>query len=148
MHEKHEDHDESDELNLDLMDREETAPQHDEGGEENKVAKPHETECPICCDTAEMVVPYGYGHCGTVCTHEACTTCWDRYIDGQLPRCREENMLRATCMFCPKALPQRMVLETCGTAAKLADQLERRFRLEENTLYPQELQVNCKRLGR
>ena len=105
-------------------------------------------ECPVCCERAALIMPeQKAGPYMTACFHAACEACWSKWIEGQLARCAAEKVLRATCIFCPKSLPQRMVFQLSPAACQLAEQIEHRFRLQESQLYPTCMQVDCKAVG-
>jgi len=63
----------------------------------------------------------------------------------QLPACRAKKQLRVKCFGCAKMMSQRTVLENSAAAADLACQLERREILQRNDLYPESVQVECRR---
>ncbi|EOD14798.1 hypothetical protein EMIHUDRAFT_432650 [Emiliania huxleyi CCMP1516] len=96
--------------------------------------------CPICCTaTAKLVAS------APACACHACHACVERWVAMQLPACRAKKQLRVKCFGCAKMMSQRTVLENSAAAADLACQLERREILQRNDLYPESVQVECRR---
>jgi len=83
----------------------------------------------------------------SACEHGACKPCWEQWCELQLPVCRAERQLRVRCLdpSCGKSVPQRMVFEVCPKTRKLAEDLDKRFHLQNNSLFPEEWQVDCPR---
>mmetsp|Transcript_57756 Transcript_57756/g.101148 ORF Transcript_57756/g.101148 Transcript_57756/m.101148 type:complete len:200 (+) Transcript_57756:110-709(+) len=106
--------------------------------------------CPICSEESSLLVNEVWaGEWQATCMHGACEQCLRQWVDTQVPRCRARRQLRIPCFEsgCRKTVPQRLVLHVSSRAQHLADELERRFDLERNALYPQAAQVNCPRPG-
>lgn len=107
------------------------------------------TQCPVCCETVarkDIVAPADYAGGHNACSHEACGTCWTKWIEsGPLEKARAEKCLRVRCYACTKNLPQKMVLEVSTEGTALMENLERRFKLTQSTLFPAIMQVECKR---
>merc|ERR1712124_71860 len=96
--------------------------------------------CPICCTAAAKLV----ANAPAWACH-ACNACVERWVAMQLPACRAKKQLRVKCFGCAKMMSQRTVLENSAAAADLACQLERREILQRNDLYPESVQVECRR---
>jgi len=105
--------------------------------------------CTVCAEHSLALL------CNSPCGHRACQTCWARWGGSQLERysgSRQQRteqsswrLLRIGC-FAPGceqlvALPFQRHLEQRSQA--LAGTMGRRRRLQENTLYPAAVQVDC-----
>ena len=88
-------------------------------------------ECPICCTSVPESTIH-YADTGAACGHGACVTCWKTWVDSQLPACRRNFQIRVRCMACPRTLDQSLVFEVSEAACKLAENLHRRFQLQDN----------------
>ena len=101
--------------------------------------------CPICCDSVvKLVYPYDYStQTSQYCDHGICSSCLATWIDCQLRSCRAQRQLRIRCVACDKFLPQKVVLESSKAASGLAEELEKRFRLQSNPFYAVDMQVDC-----
>ena len=55
--------------------------------------------------------------------------------------------MRATCMVCPKTLPQKLLLQISASARQLTEQIELRATLQANQLFPPSMQVECRQAG-
>ena len=97
--------------------------------------------CPVCCES----VFEGKLCSMDDCSCSACDECIRRWIDVQLPVCRNNKMLRISCIGCTKMMSQKMVLAISPAAAILASQLDHRMSLQANKLYPSYMQVECPR---
>jgi hypothetical protein len=53
-------------------------------------------------------------------------------------------MIRVQCFGCRKMLPQKLVFKVSDQMLKLADDLDRRERLQCNDLFPEVMQVECR----
>ena len=103
-------------------------------------------ECPICCTSVPESTIH-YADTGAACGHGACVTCWKTWVDSQLPACRRNFQIRVRCMACPRTLDQSLVFEVSEAACKLAENLHRRFQLQDNPLFPECMQVECRKAG-
>lgn len=105
------------------------------------------TECPICCETdKEVLVMEEYsGKFHSACSCQACIDCVRKWVDESLPACKRGKMLRVQCFGCTKTLPQRVVMECSTSATQLASELERRWKLQKNDMFPECMQVECRR---
>lgn len=105
--------------------------------------------CPVCGDDRAAVLQnqaFAGSWQGT-CAHGACENCIQRWVDAQISHCRRVRQLRLRCFGpgCAKAMPQRLVLHVSPEARELAEELDTRFYLEKNPLYPAPAQVDCPR---
>lgn len=96
--------------------------------------------CPVCFEIAAVFV-----RSGGACQHRACEVCLERWIDENIPACRRDKQLRVPCWACPKMMAQETVLATSAAARVLSGQLERRFELQSNKLFPESMQLECPR---
>jgi len=60
------------------------------------------------------------------CYHGACAECWRECVEGQLPRCSSDRLLRVACPEpgCGKYLAQGLVLKVSGAARNLALEID------------------------
>lgn len=81
----------------------------------------------------------------SACDHGACGNCLKEWIAEELPACRENHQLRVQCFApgCAKTLSQKLVLHISSAAEEFADELDKRFQLESNLMYPETCRVNC-----
>jgi len=99
--------------------------------------------CPVCADHAAPLLESG------ACAHAACAWCWERWADAQLPRCRAVRQLEVRCFGqdCCRPVPEALLMCVSAGARRLQDELKRRARLQQSSLFPQALQVDCPRAG-
>lgn len=102
------------------------------------------SNCTVCND-----------YCGptlqcTGCGHKACEGCVGRWVDEQIPRCSANHCLaglRCLKPGCEKRIDEAVALHTSPGARDLKKALGKRARLQNSTLYPPEVQVNCPQPG-
>lgn len=104
--------------------------------------------CSICCEFAGHLLK-NFG-----CEHSACSSCWQRWIEAQIPSCRAKcEMPEVVKCFVPEcgaemAAPLwRHVCSESSEGSLLLDELATRSRLQKNLMFPREMQVNCPRPG-
>jgi hypothetical protein len=109
----------------------------------------HSLPCPVCCELvpeSELRPMEAFGCTFQAsCNCTACHACLRTWIDQQLSACRNNKLLRVTCIGCPKTMPQKRVLAVSPAALALANQIDFRNHLEDNKLYPRSVQVECPR---
>jgi len=61
------------------------------------------------------------------CYHSACAECWRACVEGQLPRCSAERLLRVFCPApgCGRCVAQKLVLRVSPAARNLAMEIDR-----------------------
>lgn len=117
-------------------------------GPRNERPPPGPHVCPICCEIAEHLLR-NFG-----CEHAACSSCWERWLEVQIPMCRakRETPEAAKCFVpeCGADLAAPLWRHACSESlegSRLLTELATRSRLQNNLMYPREMQVNCPRPG-
>jgi hypothetical protein len=98
--------------------------------------------CGICCNLGPLV---------NMCAcHIACRECIVRWADGQIiPSMITQKSLRAIpCLYagvgCEHMICETRLIALSPAAKKLAGQLKKRTELQQNELFPSEVQVECR----
>eukprot|EP00401_Gymnodinium_catenatum_P000986 CAMPEP_0117460570 /NCGR_PEP_ID=MMETSP0784-20121206/2074_1 /TAXON_ID=39447 /ORGANISM="" /LENGTH=563 /DNA_ID=CAMNT_0005254243 /DNA_START=46 /DNA_END=1738 /DNA_ORIENTATION=- len=86
------------------------------------------------------------------CGHIACENCWSKWIEAQLPRCRDEKQVAIRCFGekCRIEAVASIWSHACTRSEEvgsLEDIFAWRRRLQRNTLFPAPVQVECPRDG-
>jgi len=103
--------------------------------------------CALCCETNRLLLQ------NLGCSCMACAICWRRWVNTKLGDCRMRRQHdRVPCFTpgCCETICQTLLRRTCATSVKGSDlicELAVRRRLQSNTVYPAESQVDCPRLG-
>lgn len=101
--------------------------------------------CTICCEVGGPLMK------NFNCEHSACSSCWSRWLDSQVPFFRSEANLDSARCFGPScgadmASPLlRLSIAGSVEGSRLVKDLAIRNKLQKNVLFPQEMQVNCPR---
>merc|ERR1719150_454495 len=79
------------------------------------------------------------------CGYGACEFCTGRWVGEQIPRCRARYQLLPRCLNpdCAGTINEITALHVSKAARDLKHALAKRARMQKNTLYPPEVQVNC-----
>jgi len=102
--------------------------------------------CPVCQEPSSVLL------LNNGCNHGACEDCWLKWGETQVPHCRTQKQERFRCLgpACVEIVA-RPVLEYCAAASaelrSLNQDMRRRIALQNNPLYPEAVQVDCRRPG-
>jgi len=85
----------------------------------------------------------------TECGDKACEMCWMQWVDEQLPTCRAMTEVRIRCLGvgCQQPFTRDLAHLISSEFRAFEQDLARRQRLQNNPLYPADMQVNCPQLG-
>lgn len=99
--------------------------------------------CSLCCENGKVLLQ------NSGCSSSACGTCWGRWVDTQLPRCRATRQLRTVPCFTPgccQAMSPTLLRRSCADSedgSALMRDLFFRQRLQRSVLYPPETHADC-----
>jgi len=104
-----------------------------------------EQPCSLCLEIRAPLLR------NNACDHLACEGCWQRWADAQMPLCRsKKRTLRCVGPGCAELL-EGPLGQHLGAGheplGRLQRELKLRCKLQQNKLYPAELQVECHREG-
>lgn len=104
--------------------------------------------CPICCEGTEHLLR------NVGCEHSACSSCWGRWVEVHIPiwSSKREMPEEVQCFNpeCCAVFAPPLLRHACSEsleASRFLVELDRRSRLQQNLMFPQEMQVNCPRPG-
>lgn len=102
--------------------------------------------CPICRENCRAL------HEVAQCGHGACESCWMRWAEAQLANCCAERVARPRCFGqgCQQVLEPALWQQVCSHSTAVRDfnlAFRWRSRLQNNHLFPAEMQVDCSREG-
>merc|ERR1711907_65187 len=104
---------------------------------------------PECCICRERrMVLFSNGSCG----HTACEDCWANWAETQIPSCRAQKHANLQCFGpqCPSSASTALWTHSCSrnsSVQTLEAQFAYRRRLQDNILFPAEVQVDCPQPG-
>jgi len=106
--------------------------------------------CPVCRE--QQVALLHDELSSSCCGHMACRRCWATWTEEHLERCTRERSVAVRCLWpeCGEMISQRFWHYLCTASERVHEvqrRLERRHQLQQNTLYPVDMQVNCPRAG-
>jgi len=99
------------------------------------------TLCPICSDYTGPLLKIG------TCGHSACECCWQQWAESQLSQCYLQRHLKLPCVGegCAAIASDKMACFVSQGMQDLKRLLAKRSKLQDNKLYPREVQMDCPR---
>lgn len=100
--------------------------------------------CPVCREYCVALLA------NPGCQHVACEDCWGLWVESQLPHCRGQRLANVRCIGpkCQNRAATSIWKHICTISSNVGSLdaiLAKRRRLQDNSLYPSEVQVECPR---